>query len=255
MQKATSLAKMVNIEKYFGAAQALKKVSIEIKSGEILGLLGDNGAGKSTLIKILAGVFPPDRGEIFFEGEQVYFSSPRDARTRGIETVHQALSLVDIMSISRNFFLGREPTKKIGPIHLLDRKKMNEECKKAVTRLGVRVRSTNEFVSILSGGERQAISIGRAMHFKVKLLILDEPLAALSVRETREVLRQVERVRDSGVSVIFITHNVYHVYPVAERFVMLDRGIKIGEVYKKDTRPEDIIEIIATGKKGKALNT
>ena len=255
MQKATSLAKMVNIEKYFGAAQALKKVSIEIKSGEILGLLGDNGAGKSTLIKILAGVFPPDRGEIFFEGEQVYFSSPRDARTRGIETVHQALSLVDIMSISRNFFLGREPTKKIGPIHLLDRKKMNEECKKAVTRLGVRVRSPNEFVSILSGGERQAISIGRAMHFKVKLLILDEPLAALSVRETREVLRQVEKVRESGVSVIFITHNVYHVYPVAERFVMLDRGIKIGEVYKKDASPEDIIEIIATGKMGKALNT
>ena len=255
MQKATTLAKMVNIEKYFGAEQALKKVNIKIQSGEILGLLGDNGAGKSTLIKILAGVFPPDRGEIFFEGEQVYFSSPRDARTRGIETVHQALSLVDIMSISRNFFLGREPIKKIGPIHLLDRKKMNEECKKAVTRYGVRVRSTNEFVSILSGGERQAISIGRAMHFKVKLLILDEPLAALSVRETREVLRQVERVRDSGVSVIFITHNVYHVYPVAERFVMLDRGIKIGEVYKKDASPEDIIEIIATGKMEKALNT
>ena len=255
MQEATTLAKMVNIEKYFGAAQALKKVSIEVQSGEILGLLGDNGAGKSTLIKILAGVFHPDKGEIFVEGEQVYFSSPRDARTRGIETVHQALSLVDIMSISRNFFLGREPTKKIGPIHLLDRKKMNEECKKAVMRLGVRVRSTNEFVSILSGGERQAISIGRAMHFKVKLLILDEPLAALSVRETREVLRQVEKVRESGVSVIFITHNVYHVYPVAERFVMLDRGIKIGEVNKKDASPEDIIEIIATGKMGKALNT
>jgi len=255
MQKAISLAKMVNIEKYFGAAQALNKVNIEVQSGEILGLLGDNGAGKSTLIKILAGVFPPDKGEIFFEGERVNFSSPRDARARGIETVHQALSLVDIMSISRNFFLGREPTKKIGPIHLLDRKKMNEECEKAVTRLGVRVRSPNEFVSILSGGERQAISIGRAMHFKVKLLILDEPLAALSVRETREVLRQVEKVRESGVSVIFITHNVYHVYPVAERFVMLDRGIKIGEVYKKDASPEDIIEIIASGKMGKVLNT
>jgi simple sugar transport system ATP-binding protein len=255
MQKAISLAKMVNIEKYFGAAQALNKVNIEIQSEEILGLLGDNGAGKSTLIKILAGVFPPDKGQIFFEGERVNFSSPRDARARGIETVHQALSLVDIMSISRNFFLGREPTKKIGPIHLLDRKKMNKECEKAVTGLGVRVRSPNEFVSILSGGERQAISIGRAMHFIVKLLILDEPLAALSVRETREVLRQVEKVRESGVSVIFITHNVYHVYPVAERFVMLDRGIKIGEVYKKDASPEDIIEIIASGKMGKALNT
>ena len=173
MQDATSLAKMVNIEKYFGAVQALKKVSIEVRSGEILGLLGDNGAGKSTLIKILAGVFTPDRGEIFFAGSRVNFSSPRDTRAMGIETVHQALSLVDIMSISRNFFLGREPIRKIGPIHLLDRKKMNEECEKAVTRLGVRVRSPNEFVSILSGGERQAISIGRAMHFKVKLLILD----------------------------------------------------------------------------------
>jgi len=255
MQEATSLAKMVNIEKYFGAVQALKKVSIEVRSGEILGLLGDNGAGKSTLIKILAGVFPPDRGEIFFEGSRVNFSSPRDTRAMGIETVHQALSLVDIMSISRNFFLGREPIRKIGPIHLLDRKKMNEECEKAVTRLGIRVRSPNEFVSILSGGERQAISIGRAMHFKVKLLILDEPLAALSVRETREVLRQVEKVRESGVSVIFITHNVYHVYPVAERFVMLDRGIKIGEVDKKDASPEDIIEIIATGKMSKTLKT
>ncbi len=255
MQEATLLAKMVNMEKYFGAVQALKKVSIEVQSGEILGLLGDNGAGKSTLIKILAGVFPPDKGEIFFEGSRVNFSSPRDARAMGIETVHQALSLVDIMSISRNFFLGREPTRRIGPIRLLDRKKMNEECEKAVTGLGVRVRSPNEFVSILSGGERQAISIGRAMHFKVKLLILDEPLAALSVRETREVLRQVEKVRESGVSVIFITHNVYHVYPVAERFVMLDRGIKIGEVYKKDASPEDIIEIIATGKMPKILKS
>jgi len=255
MQEAASLAKMVNIEKYFGAVQALKKVTIEVRSGEILGLLGDNGAGKSTLIKVLAGVFPPDRGEIFFEGNRVNFSSPKDARAMGIETVHQALSLVDIMSISRNFFLGREPTRRIGPIHLLDRKKMNEECEKAVTGLGVRVRTPNEFVSILSGGERQAISIGRAMHFKVKLLILDEPLAALSVRETREVLKQVEKARESGVSVIFITHNVYHVYPVAERFVMIDRGIKIGEVYKKDASPEDIIEIIATGKMSKTLKT
>src|SRR4030042_6200386 len=251
MQEVTSLAKMVDIEKNFRAVQALKKVNLEIRQGEILGLLGDNGAGKSTLIKVLAGVFPPDRGEIFFESEQVSFSSPKVARALGIETVHQALSLVDLMSISRNFFLGREPTKKIGPIYFLDKKKMREECKKSIADLGIRVRSTEEPVSILSGGERQVISIGRAMHFKVKLLILDEPTVALSVRETREVLRQVEKVRESGVTVIFITHNVYQVYPVAERFVMLDRGIKIGEVYKKDASPEDIIEIIATGQMSK----
>jgi len=125
MQQISPLAKMVDIDKNFGAVQALKKVNVEVRSGEILGLLGDNGAGKSTLIKILAGVFPPDRGEIFFEGSRVNFSSPRDARAMGIETVHQALSLVDIMSISRNFFLGREPTRRIGPIRLLDRKNMN----------------------------------------------------------------------------------------------------------------------------------
>ena len=255
MQEITSLARMENIEKNFRAVQALKKVSVEIRPGEILGLLGDNGAGKSTLIKILAGVFPPDRGKIFFEDVEVNFSSPKDARAMGIETVHQALSLVDVMSISRNFFLGREPIKKIGPIYLLDKKKMNKECEKAVTGLGVGVRSTDEFVSILSGGERQAISIGRAMHFKVKLLILDEPLNALSVRETKEVLRQIEKAKESGVSVIFITHNVYHVYPVAERFVMLDKGIKIGEVDKKNASPEDIIEIIASGKMTQKLSS
>jgi len=254
MQEKLPLVKMVNIEKKFRAVHALNKVNMEIQSAEILGLLGDNGAGKSTLIKILSGVFPPDGGEIFFEGRRVNFSNPQDARALGIETVHQALSLVDIMSISRNFFLGREPTKKIGFLHLLDRKKMNEECKKAVTNLGVRVRSTDEFVSILSGGERQAISIGRAMYFKVKLLILDEPLNALSVRETREVLKQVERAKESGVSVIFITHNVYHVYPIAERFVMLDKGIKLGEVNKKDASAEEIIEIIASGRMLKASN-
>lgn len=189
MQKNSPLAKMVDIDKNFGAVQALKKVNIEIRQGEILGLLGDNGAGKSTLIKVLAAVFPSDGGEIFFEGERVSLSSPKDARAMGIETVHQALSLVDVMSISRNFFLGREPTKKLGPIYLLDRKMMNEECEKSVTGLSIRVRSPNEFVSILSGGERQAISIGKVMHFKVKLLILDEPITVLSVRETKEVLR------------------------------------------------------------------
>jgi simple sugar transport system ATP-binding protein len=239
---------MVDIEKRFGAVQALRKVSVEVRYNEILGLLGDNGAGKSTLIKILAGVYPPDSGEIYFEDERVNFSSPKEARAMGIETVHQELSLVNIMSISRNFFLGREPTRKIGPITLLGRKKMNEECKGAITEIGVKVRSPDEFVSILSGGERQAISIGRAMYFKAKLLILDEPLTALSVKETRIVLKQIERARELGASIIFITHNVYHVYPVAERFVILDKGIKIGEVNKEDVTAEDIVEIIATGK-------
>jgi simple sugar transport system ATP-binding protein len=248
MQQNAPLVRMVNIKKRFGAVQALNDVSIEVRHKEILGLLGDNGAGKSTLIKILSGVFPPDRGEIYFEGERVNFSSPREAREKGIETVHQELSLVDIMSISRNFFLGREPTKKMGPVALLDKRKMDRECKGALKEIGIRVRSPDEFVSILSGGERQAISIGRAMYFGAKLLILDEPMTALSVKETRIVLEQIEKARKAGASVIFITHNVYHVYPIADRFVMLDRGVKIGEVDKKDVTAEDIIETIATGK-------
>lgn len=248
MQQDLPLVRMVNIGKKFGAVQALKNVSIEVRCKEVLGLLGDNGAGKSTLIKILAGVFPPDGGEIYFNEEPVEFSSPKEARARGIETVHQELSLVDMMTISRNFFLGREPTKGVGSIALLDKKKMDKECRRFIAKIGVRVRSPDEYVSILSGGERQAISIGRAMYFGAKLLILDEPMNALSVKETRIVIEHIKKARELGASIIFITHNVYHVYPVADRFVILNKGIKIGEFDKKEMAAEDIIEIIARGR-------
>ena len=242
------IVRMLNISKRFSSVQALNDVTIEVRHQEVLGLLGDNGAGKSTLIKILAGVFPPDEGEIHFEGKRVNFSSPKEARAMGIETVHQEISLVDIMSISRNFFLGREPTKKMGPIVLLDKRKMDRECRQVITEIGVRVRSPDEYVSILSGGERQAISIGRAMYFGAKLLILDEPMVALSVREVKTALEHIERAREEGASVIFITHNVHHVYPIADRFVILDKGVKIGEFDKENATPGDIIETIATGK-------
>ncbi len=243
----TPLVEMANIRKYFGKVQALNGVSISIKKKEILGLLGDNGAGKSTLVNILSGIFPPDGGEIYFEGKQVNWLSPRDARALGIDTVAQHLSLVDIMNISRNFFLGREPTKKIGPLETLDIRKMKEECKKAVEDIGVQIRSTLDLISTLSGGERQSISIGRAFYFGCKLLLLDEPLAALSVREGRKVHDMILQVKEAGTSVVYITHNVYHVYSIADRFVLLDKGNKIGEVDKKDMKPEDIIETIATG--------
>ena len=248
MQQDLPLVRMVNINKKFGAVEALNNVSIEVRQREVLGLLGDNGAGKSTLIKILAGVFPPDGGEIYFNEEPLKFSCPKDARAKGIETVHQELSLVDMMTISRNFFLGREPTKGIGSIALLDKKKMDKECRRVIAEIGIRVRSPNEYVSILSGGERQAISIGRAMYFGAKLLILDEPMNALSVKETRIVIGHIEKARELGTSIIFITHNVYHVYPVADRFVILDKGLKIGEFDKKEVEPEDIIEMIASGR-------
>lgn len=249
MQRDPLLVRMTNISKRFGPIQALKEVSVEVRYQEVLGLLGDNGAGKSTLAKILAGVFPPDGGEIYFEGKKVSFSSPREARAMGIETVHQEQSLVNTMSISRNFFLGREPTKKVGPIALLNKRKMDEECRRVITgEIGVRVRSPDEYVSILSGGERQAISIGRAMYFGAKLLILDEPTTALSVRETETVMEQIVKARGSGTSIVFITHNMYHVHPVADRFVILDKGIKIGEATKEEVTPEDLMRIIAAGR-------
>jgi len=249
MQRDSPLVRMINISKRFGSVQALKEVSVEVRYQEVLGLLGDNGAGKSTLVKILAGVFPPDSGEIYFEGKKVSFSSPREARAMGIETVHQDQSLVNTMSISRNFFLGREPSRKVGPIALLNKKKMDEECRRVMTtEIGVRVRSPDECVSILSGGERQAISIGRAMYFGAKLLILDEPTTALSVRETETVMERIVKAKESGASIIFITHNIYHVHRVADRFVILDKGVKIGEATKEEVTPEDLMKIIAAGR-------
>jgi len=248
MQWDPFLVRTINVSKGFGAVQALKGVCVEVRYQEILGLLGDNGAGKSTLVKILAGVFRPDSGEIYFEGKKVNFSSPRGAREIGIEAVHQDQSLVNIMGISRNFFLGREPTEKVGPITLLNKRKMDEECRKVLTTIGVMVRSLDEYVSILSGGERQAISIGRAVYFGAKLLILDEPTTALSVRETKAVLDQMVKAKESGASIIFISHNIYHVHSVADRFVMLDKGVKIGEATKEEVMPVDLIKIIATGR-------
>ena len=248
MEQNLPLLKMVNICKKFGVVRALENVSLDVDRGEIVGLLGDNGAGKSTLIKILTGVFPATSGEIYFEGEKICFASPQEARKMGIETVYQDLSLIDLMTISRNFFLGREPVRKKGLFTWLDRKKINKDCRVILENIGIRVRSPEEYVSVLSGGERQAISIGRCMYFNAKLIILDEPLTALSVKESRKALKYIEEAGDSGVSVIFITHNVHHVYPVSDRFVILDKGVKIGELDKKEVAAEDIIEIIARGR-------
>jgi simple sugar transport system ATP-binding protein len=247
MQDDLALVKMVNISKHFGKVAALDNVNITIKQNEILGLLGDNGAGKSTLVKILSGVLIPEQGEIYLEGKPVTFSSPKDARALGIDTVEQNLSLINIMNISRNFFLGREPFKKIGPIRVLDSKKMNLDCKEAVEGIGVHIRTPKDLVSTLSGGERQAISIGRAFYFGCRLLLLDEPLAALSVKEARKVHDMILSAKEAGHSIVYITHNVHHVYPIADRFVILDRGKKLAEVGKKDVKPEDVIETIASG--------
>jgi len=239
---------MKGIVKRFGHVEALKGVDFHVNRAEIVGLVGDNGAGKSTLVKIIVGVYQPDEGEIYFEGRRIQFKSPREAREAGIEIVYQHLALIDLLSISRNIFLGREPIKSIGPIKILDKKKMTEESWRVLKDIGVRrIRTPEERVAKLSGGERQSVAIGRAMHFKAKLLILDEPTAALSVRETRRVLDHILDVKKQGVSVIFITHNIYHVYEVADRIVVLDHGRKIADLIKAKVTPEDVIEIIRTG--------
>jgi simple sugar transport system ATP-binding protein len=243
---------MVNISKNFGTVQALKNVDFDVGYQEVMGLVGDNGAGKSTLIKILTGVFPPDTGEIYFEGKKVEIRSPKEARDLGIETVYQDLALIPLMSISRNFFLGREPVVQVGPFRFMDKRKMDATVKKVLSEIGIHVRSPEEPVAILSGGERQSVAIGRALHFGAKLLILDEPTSALSVRETHKVLDFILEAKERGLSIIFITHNIYHVYSVADRFTILEHGRKVATFKRTEVSAEDIIEIIRSGyKEGK----
>ncbi|MCD6104041.1 MAG: sugar ABC transporter ATP-binding protein [Thermotogaceae bacterium] len=236
---------MRDIKKSFGRVQALKGVDFRVKKNEIVGLLGDNGAGKSTLIKILVGYYQPDHGEIFFDGKKVKFRSPWDSRRLGIETVYQDLALVNLMPLWRNFFLGREMIKKIGPINYIEHRKMKRIAIEALKQVGISLRSPDETVAFMSGGERQAVAIARAIHFGAKLLILDEPTAALSVGETKMVLEHILKAKERGISVIFITHNIYHVYEVADRLVLLEHGEKIGDYRKKDVTPKEVMDIIA----------
>jgi len=250
MKTAEPLVKMVNISKSFGTVQALKNVDFDVGYQEVMGLVGDNGAGKSTLIKILTGVFPPDTGEIYFEGRKVDIRSPKEARDLGIETVYQDLALIPLMSISRNFFLGREPVVRVGPFKFLDKRRMDHTVQEVLSEIGIRVRSPDEPVAILSGGERQSVAIGRAVRFGAKLLILDEPTSALSVRETHKVLDYILEAKERGLSIIFITHNIYHVYSVADRFTILEHGHKVAVFRKDEVSAEEIIEIIRSGYKG-----
>jgi simple sugar transport system ATP-binding protein len=246
----SSLIEAHGISKNFGRIEALRKVDFTLGHAEVLGLLGDNGAGKSTLIKILTGLFPPDKGEIHWEGAPVRFHSPRDAYDKGVATVYQDLAIVDLMSIYRNVFLGRENavTKGFGPIRWIDRNKAHEESRKAIADIGIDIRDPEEAIARMSGGERQSVAIARAAYFNPKLLILDEPTSALSLRQTDRVLKSVEEARNKGISIIFITHNVYHVYPIADRFVILSHGESIAEFPKGKHSRDEVSELIVTGK-------
>jgi simple sugar transport system ATP-binding protein len=221
----------VGIHKSFGAVQALRGVDLRVAPGEVLGLLGDNGAGKSTLIKILTGVHAPDAGELRWDGDLIRMRSPADAVAMGITVVFQDLAVVDQMSIYRNMFLGRERavSRRLGPLQLFHAETARRLSRQALADVGLGLRDVNKPVLSLSGGERQSIAVARAIHFQSKLLILDEPTSALSVKESRKVLSFIGQAKAAGVAVIVITHNIHTIHPIADRVMVLARGQTVGE--------------------------
>lgn len=235
---------MQNIVKRFGTVEALRGVDFQVRKGEVRALMGDNGAGKSTLIKVLTGVHTPTAGKIIFDGQQVQISTPADARALGIETCYQDLALIPLMSIWRNFFLGRELVTDIGPIKWLHKKEMADQCRASLKDIGIHIRSAEEKVGKMSGGERQSIAIGRAIHFGAKLLILDEPTSALSVKETNKVLSYILNAKERGLPVIFITHNVNHIYEVSDSYTIIRQGERVGTYLKGELSQQDIADLI-----------
>jgi len=234
--------------KYFGSVVALRDVSLAVHAGEVHALLGDNGAGKSTLIKILSGVHDLTQGEMFVEGRPVNFRSPREALDAGIATVFQDLAMVPLMSVTRNFFMGREPTKGRGPLRRFDIGFADTVAHGEMRKIGIDVRDPGQAVGTLSGGERQCVAIARAVYFGAKVLILDEPTSALGVKQAAMVLRYIAQARARNLGVVFITHNVHHAYPVADTFTLLNRGQSMGTFKKSEITREQVLEKMAGGR-------
>ncbi|HTJ68330.1 MAG TPA: ATP-binding cassette domain-containing protein [Actinospica sp.] len=249
----TAMLEVRDVSKYFGSVNALSGISATVRAGEVTCILGDNGAGKSTLIKILSGVFPPDKGELLLDGEATRFGGPHEARQRGISTVYQDLAMVPLMPVWRNFFLGSEPTKGWGPWRRFDVDTAKELTRRELAGMGIAIRDPDQPVGTLSGGERQAVAIARAIHFGARLLILDEPTSALGVKQAGVVLRRITQAREQGIAVIFITHNPHHAYPVGDRFVILSRGSSLGEYAKADIGRDELIRLMADGAELEAL--
>jgi simple sugar transport system ATP-binding protein len=237
-----------NVSKFFGKVIALSGVTLRLKRGEVHCLLGDNGAGKSTLIKTLAGVHAPSAGQYLVDGKPVHFESPKDALDRGIATVYQDLALVPLLSVARNFFMGREPQKKLfGLFTVMDLDTSAQTARDKLAEMGIHVRDPHQPIGTMSGGERQCLAIARAIHFGARVLILDEPTAALGVKQSFNVLKLIHKARAKGISVIFITHNVHHAYPIGDSFTLLNRGKSLG-TYTKDTiSKEQVLDMMAGG--------
>lgn len=250
----TPLLAVEGISKYFGSVIALKDVSCFVRAGEVTCLLGDNGAGKSTLIKTLSGVHKPDSGRYTFEGEEMDLNSPREALDRGIATVYQDLAMIPLMSIWRNFFLGSEPTKGFGPFRRYDVEFAKQVTREELAKMGIDIRDPNQPVGTLSGGERQSVAIARAVYFGAKVLILDEPTAALGVKQAGVVLKYILQAKQRGIGVIFITHNPHHAYPVGDHFVILRRGQVSGDFTKAEIPLEQLVQMMAGGADLEALS-
>ncbi len=245
----SKILEVKSISKRFGGVQALDDVSIYLNEGEVLALAGDNGAGKSTLIKVVSGVYHPDDGDIVFNNENIQLDNPRFAREKGIETIYQDLALADNLNVGANIFLGREPmTNKLG-IPVIDRELMLSESKKVLKNLEINIPETSleEPVGKLSGGQRQAVAIGRALYWNAKLLIMDEPTAALGVPEQRNVMDLIKKLKEKKVSIIFISHNLTDIFKASDRIVVLRRGIKAGERLIKDTNSDEIVKLMVQG--------
>jgi simple sugar transport system ATP-binding protein len=243
----TPIIEMKDIQKHFGSVIALSGVSLSVYPGECHCLLGDNGAGKSTFIKTMSGVHQPTSGEIFFEGKPMSFSRPREAISAGIATVYQDLAMIPLMSVTRNFFMGNEPTKKVAGISFFDHKKAADITMAEMKEMGINLRSPDQAVGTLSGGERQTVAIARAVHFGAKVLILDEPTSALGVRQTANVLATIEKVRKQGIGVVFITHNVHHAMVVGDRFTVLNRGKTLGTAKRGEIEADELQNLMAGG--------
>ncbi|MBO0343998.1 sugar ABC transporter ATP-binding protein [Roseibium sp. CAU 1637] len=245
--KTAPIIQMNGIEKHFGNIIALAGVSFDVRPGECHCLLGDNGAGKSTFIKTMSGVHKPTKGTITFEGKPLSFDSPRDAMEAGIATVFQDLAMIPLMSVTRNFFMGREPTRGRGLLKRFDTQRANEITIEEMRKMGINLRGPDQAVGTLSGGERQTVAIARAVFFGAKVLILDEPTSALGVRQTSNVLATIDRVRKQGIGVVFISHNVRHALAVGDRFTVLNRGKTLGTAKRGEITPSELQDLMAGG--------
>lgn len=248
MSNAAPLLEVSSLSKHFGAVRALNDVSLAVHPGEVVALAGDNGAGKTTLIKAISGVYRPTSGEVRLKGETVEFGTPQEARDKGIETIYQDLALADNLTIGGNIFLGREPMRRaFGFLPVLDRKAMADAARETMARLDFHVSRMNAPVSNFSGGQRQAVAIGRAVYWNAQILIMDEPTAALGVPEQRKVISLIHQLKAQGRGVIFISHNLQDIFAVSDRIIVLRRGVKAGERKISETTHDEVVKLMVGG--------